>query len=133
MGTCPFDDILVDAGSDAGFPSCSEACIAQYPDGLAAFAPLNVCFSFECGTMAACGGTSNTCVPCLAESCAQVMLTLDLAPGGFGIFNCVVDCVGNAMCEDACRAQYPAAVKALEGYLACQESVCGQVCMGSGV
>jgi hypothetical protein len=129
---CPSNDLLPDAGGDGGFPSCNEACIAQFPDGLAAFVPFDVCFNFECYPAAACGGNTDPCTSCLAEYCAQPTIDMELAPGGFGVYNCIIDCGGDKMCQAACKVQYPAAVRALESYLACQENVCGKVCLGSG-
>jgi hypothetical protein len=132
FGACPSSDILPDAGSDAGFPSCNEACIAQYPGGLATFVPFDICFNFECFPMPACGGTPDNCIACLAANCTQATIDMEVAPGGFGVYNCIIDCGADSACQSACKTQYPAAVKALEAYLACQENVCGIACPGSG-
>jgi hypothetical protein len=128
--TCPSDDILADAGSDAGFPSCNEACIAQAPDGLAAFAAYDVCVNLRCASYAACGGAAKACGDCLAENCAQANLDMNLAPGGYGLFNCIFDCNADKNCEAACKSQYPAAVKPLDSFVACQQNLCGNACGG---
>jgi hypothetical protein len=130
FGTCTSDDILVDAGQDGGFPSCREACIAQAPEGLAAYAAFDVCFSLRCGQSAACGGGSDPCGACLAANCAQAQLVLNLAPGGYGLFNCIFACNADKACEDACKVQYPAAVRPLDAFFACQQDLCGNPCGG---
>jgi hypothetical protein len=130
--TCPPDDRLPDAGADAGFPSCKEACIAQSPGGLYDFVPLDVCFNFECYTQATCGGGPDPCLACLAARCTQAVIDQERAPGGYGLYDCITGCGPSETCQTACEAQYPDAVTAVLGSLACQENYCANVCLGSG-
>jgi hypothetical protein len=129
---CPSSDILPDAGADGGFPSCKEACMALHPEARAIYVRLDVCFNFECYTQAACGGAPDPCVACLAARCTQAVLDEETTPGGYGLYDCIAGCGPNEKCESACEAQYPGAVRAVLGSLACQENYCANVCLGSG-
>jgi hypothetical protein len=132
FSTCPPDDILPDAGADGGFPSCKEACIARNPGARAIYVPFDICFNLDCSTQAACGGAPDPCLACLAARCTQAAIDQETAPGGYGLYDCITNCGADEKCESACEAQYPDAVRAVLGFLGCQENYCANVCLGSG-
>lgn len=122
---CNYDDVIPDAGPDAGyFPSCREACIAASPKGLEDFVLFYACYDFTAS--AECGGVPGPCNTCLEAYCVQATINLNVAPGGFGVYDCVYDpaCAGGPVCEMQCEEEYPGAVKALEEYEACQINAC---------
>ena len=138
--SCPADDLLLDAGPDAGFfPSCAEACIGQHVAGRVAFAALYFCVN-ELGSLATvCGGGPDPCTSCVNANCAQELLDLNEAPGGIGLFDCVTSCgtdagpidVATQVCQEDCQAEYPGASDALEVFLSCNVNTCA-ICGGTG-
>jgi hypothetical protein len=128
-GNCPTNDILPDAGADSGFyPSCIEACVAEHPDALPLFAPLDFCLGALASTAPACGGAPDPCSNCVNATCPELFLEVDEAPGGLGLYNCIVTCGRSLACIGACEAQFPDAVTALNRALTCLAGSCGPMC-----
>jgi hypothetical protein len=132
---CPSDDILPDAGGDADagfFPSCVEACLAEYPAGKAHYLPFYVCVDADCAETPACGGTPDPCESCLYGNCLQQIVDMNAADGGFGLYNCITMCGINIDCQMFCTAEFPAAQIPLNAFVVCEQEACSTICPASG-
>ena len=130
--SCPADDILPDAGPDAGFyPSCIESCVAMAPQSLKLFAELNFCLTQLAAEAPACGGAPDPCVSCLNANCAEQVLEQMEAPEGLGFGNCVPACSMPStaqVCITQCAAEYPLGVVSFDAFVACSLNACQSVC-----
>jgi hypothetical protein len=133
--SCPVDDILPDAGPDAGFfPSCIESCVAMAPQSLNLFAELNLCISGLASQAPECGGSPDPCASCLNANCAEQQLEQMEAPGGLGFGDCVPSCTTPStaeVCTEQCEAEYPLAVISFDSVTACSVNACEPVCGSS--
>jgi hypothetical protein len=120
-----------DAGAPPGGPpdggSCEETCAQAHPEGVASWAPRETCLLANC-TVQCEDPPMPPLPPCLAcqfQSCLDEFANFNASTDGYLLGACIDGCpTGANPCNDACIAQYPDEMAALDALTTCLQANC---------
>jgi hypothetical protein len=121
------DDAGAPAGGAPDGGTCDAICAQAHPTGVAEWAPRETCLLANCTVQ--CENPPmpplSACLACQYKSCLDEFANLNATTDGYLLGACIDACPGGAnTCNEACLAQYPDEMAAVDALTTCVLANC---------